>query len=239
MQAGSEMSKDKRADKSRSQPDKGRRPRSRYRQEGGGGKLPRLFLLAAGGGLIGAVLLYWDCGGDSMPTGIGESLTVVSVNDSTGNNSSPIRSGDVEISMARSELVPEKVAGAAADQGTASTQRSSPAQQDSPAQHNATPKQNKPPTSQAPVPQTTTRIEAKASGSWAVQVGAFGNEDNAHALLARLQDMNFPAKLRAGNKAGGGVVYRVWIGFFVDRKEAETYARQNRAKLGETIAVHR
>ena len=221
------MPRNKRADESGNQPDQGRRPRSRYRQEGGGGKLPRLFLLAAGGGLIGAVLLYWDCGGNSMPSGIGESLTVVSVDDSTGNNSAPIRSGDVEISMARSELVPEKVAGAAADQGTVSASRSEP------------PTQNKPPTRQTSAPQTTTRIEAKASGSWAVQVGAFGNEDNAHALLTSLQDKNFPARLRAGNKADGGVVYRVWIGFFADRKEAEAYARQNRAKLGETIAVHR
>jgi len=79
---------------------------------------------------------------------------------------------------------------------------------------------------------------------YTVQVGALRNEANANRLAAEIDALElgthgfiefggFPANNATAHVISEGAVYRVWVGAFLDRREAEAVA----AALGEGAYV--
>jgi DedD protein len=67
------------------------------------------------------------------------------------------------------------------------------------------------------------RTEANATGDWAVQVGSFGDEDNARRLADRVTAFGHAPKIST-YRAGGRVMYRVRVGPQATRAAAEAAA---------------
>ncbi len=223
-----------------------RKIRAKYANQGGKG-IPRPFVLAGALVLAGAAFLFWPRGGSS-PVGIGENSTVVVAPDPAGSaGDAPPQSGNVDIAEASMQMVPERPGA-----GTQSSQPSAPATTDKPARErdsanqpdkaaDSAPAQPSRQTPARPPQQTPAQppVQPQAAGSWAIQVGAFGNDTNANSYVARLQEMGHVAQVRVGNTADGTMVYRAWIAYFQSRQDAETYARAHRQQLGDAIVVHR
>lgn len=75
-------------------------------------------------------------------------------------------------------------------------------------------------------PSTGTPAEtASSTGMWAVQLGSFGNQENANKLAADLRKQNFTAFLSKLSTANGEL-HRVRIGPQKDRASAEKVAEQ-------------
>ena len=72
-----------------------------------------------------------------------------------------------------------------------------------------------------------------------MQVGAFGEAANADREAARLREFGWDARVKMGNRADGSIAYRVRIGYFASRADAETFARQQKQRIPDAIAVHR
>lgn len=211
------------------------RARSRYASEERDGRLPRIFILAAAVILAGAAIMFWPRGSGEIPTGIGERITVVTADDSNLTADMTPRSGDVEISQEQTQLVPEEPRGAQPSKKPTSSKTTEQSSENG---------RSKPATSgdrsaTSPPSPTPARVVPSTHGPWAVQVGAFGQEDNATALIIKLTGLGYPAKLRAASTSSGDIVYRVWIGYFATRSVAAIYAEQNRAKIGDGNPVHR
>ena len=96
----------------------------------------------------------------------------------------------------------------------------------------------KAPPSADPEPQTATAekkaepspakiTSASATGMWAVQLGSFGNEDNAERLAADLRKQGFAAFL-SQLSSGDAQLHRVRIGPQKDRESAEAMAERLR-----------
>jgi cell division protein FtsN len=183
--------------------------------------------------IIGAVLIFRDQGSD-VPTGIGEYQTVVTApeEETVPAEGSEPRSGDVDLEEQTTTLTPEKP-----EEG------SPPATQES---------TSKPPVKQATVtespPKTTTPkttkpapklIKPSERGPYLIQTGSFGNQENADKEAARLQKLGFDARVRVGNTSDNAMIFRVRIGYFKSRSEAETFIRQNRKNMPGAIPVHR
>jgi DedD protein len=66
---------------------------------------------------------------------------------------------------------------------------------------------------------------ASATGMWAVQLGSFGNQENADKLAADLRKQNYTAFL-SKLSTGDGDLHRVRIGPQKDRESAEQVAAQ-------------
>jgi DedD protein len=113
--------------------------------------------------------------------------------------------------------------GAASARGSAadSTARSTPARAAADA----------PPREAAPA----ARAEANATGDWAVQLGSFGDEDNARRLADRVAALGHAPKIST-YRAGGRVMYRVRVGPQATRAAAEA-ARSALAAHGVTAQV--
>jgi cell division septation protein DedD len=232
-------------------PDDGRgaRRRSRYEQERGDGSGRRLLMLVAAIGLIAVVWLFWRPGRPPAPTGIGDQLMVVTAADSTGRETARPRSGSVDIDRHETRLVPEAPTGSAQASTVAPANRTAnagagsaepPAQKPParrPAEGGEAPRAVETPTASGhdagdvPVP--------GPSGEWAVQLGAFGSEENASSLANRLRSRGYEPRLRTDSGAGSAVFYRVWIGYFATREAAARFARAHAADLGESFPVHR
>lgn len=211
------------------------RSRSRYQSNPPDGRTPRIFLLVAAVALVGAAIMFWPRGGGEIPTGIGERITVVTAIDSSAAAGAAVRSGDVEIGREQKPVVPERPRDAQKQEkpaAAATPPRESARGETAPAaarDRSATAK---------PQPEPV-KVTPQENGLWAVQVGAFGQEENAAALVAKLKQLGHPAKLRAASTSSGDIVFRVWIGYFANRSDAATYARQNRAEIGDGNPVHR
>lgn len=82
-----------------------------------------------------------------------------------------------------------------------------------------------------PEPAPTPQEPAEREGSHAVQVGAFGSEDNAMALRDRIREAGFPAYVELYS-GGAQTVYRVRVGPAVDRRSAEGLAQRLGAEMG-------
>lgn len=78
-----------------------------------------------------------------------------------------------------------------------------------------------------PQPAPEEKAPASATGMWAVQLGSFGDEDNANKLAADLRKQKFTAFLSTLS-TGGKELHRVRIGPLQDRKSAEAVAEQLR-----------
>lgn len=83
------------------------------------------------------------------------------------------------------------------------------------------------------------RIEPRATGPWALQVGAFQAEENADGLVQTLASRGYEAQVRAAGTSSGAIVYRVWVGWFATRQQAASYAAQEGGPLGEAFPQHR
>ncbi len=180
--------------------------------------------------VVGAALLFWPKGGPS-PTGIGEQQSVVTIPDSTSSEQSMAatgapRSGDVDINQQDPEMIPEKPQGAAAEKAEEVVAPPKP----KPKPVAKPPKQSQP---------TVPPIQPQADGRWAVQTGGFGDAANADKEAARLQTDNWQAMVHAGSNSQGAMVYRVWVGYFASRDEANTFIKQNRKALADAFVVHR
>lgn len=83
------------------------------------------------------------------------------------------------------------------------------------------------------------RVVPQPRGPYLVQVGSFGDNENAQKEAGRLRPFGWDATVRVGNKADGGLVYRVQIGYFATREDAQAFIDQNHARLPGAIPAHR
>jgi len=79
------------------------------------------------------------------------------------------------------------------------------------------------PAPEQPAVQST--AAASSTGMWAVQLGSFGNQENAERLAADLRKQGFAAFL-SQLSTGSGELHRVRIGPQKDRESAEAVAAQ-------------
>jgi len=86
------------------------------------------------------------------------------------------------------------------------------------------------PATAKPAAQQPTAAGNSSTGMWAVQLGSFGNQQNAERLAADLRKQGFAAFL-SQLSTGSGELHRVRIGPQKDRESAEAMA-QRLAKAG-------
>lgn len=189
---------------------------------------PRIMILAVVVVIVGGALLFWPKSGP-VPSGIGERQSVVTAPDS--NQSVPSldqtaapRSGDVDLETARETLTPEEPE----NQSSAATIP----------QAKPKPKPKAKPKAK-PAKPAAQPVEPLSSGSWAVQTGGFGKAANADQEAARLAAAGWNSMVRAGSNSQGTMVYRVWIGYFPTRDQANLFIRQHKKTLADAFAVHR
>lgn len=234
------------------------RRRRRAGRSGKGG-LPRIMWLAILVCVAGAVALFRSGGQEHTPTGLGENRTVV-----TAPEAGEPTSGDVEIAEQGLQLKPEApVAGAElgrADNAPLELSVDRPLVESGevdPAARPATTgeavpavtENQEPPASDLPadLPKPEPRKAAppapklapQPQGPYLVQAGSFGDSENAQKEADRLQKFGWDAAVRVGNKAGGGLVYRVQIGYFSTREDAQAFIDQNSGRLPSAIPAHR
>jgi cell division protein FtsN len=216
--------------------------RSRAGRAGRGGNMPRIMILALLVIVAGGAALFWPRGG-SVPTGIGENQTIVTSSAVNPDSSQPPRSGDVDINAeAVPTLTPEKEMGEKTASGAEAAQpaKSDPeptVQTTPPAEKTPEPK----PAARKPAAKSKTepRVQPRTSGNYAVQVGAFGQAENADQEAARMKALGWDSRVRAGNNSSGEMVFRVWIVYFESRQEAQTFINQNSRHLAGAIPVHK
>ncbi|GEM_PF-5437850 len=68
------------------------------------------------------------------------------------------------------------------------------------------------------------------SGNITIQVGSYPNSEDANARVAKLQSMGFEARIVRAEIPKRGTWYRVQVGRFSSRGEAEKYAQQLKSK---------
>jgi len=218
------------------------RRRRRLGGRSGDSRVSRPLMVAMIVILAGAAYLFWPRGGGA-PTGIGEQHTVVTADSSL--TAAP-RSGNVEIQEQRQDIVPEEPSGASREAAREPEPEPEPAPatpppasqaQTTPPRQQAQPQRTQP-QEEASTP-TKPRISPRPRGAWAVQVGAFEAEANAQKLVEELAGKQVQAHVRAAGTSSGAIVYRVWIGWFASRQEAQDYARQESKTIGESYPVHR
>lgn len=238
-----------------------RKPTVRRRRragQGGKGGMSRILWLVALLCVLGAVALFRTSGGGRMPVGLGEKRTVVTAPE-VGD--APV-SGDVDIAAQGMKLTPEsQVAGG--DLGHADN---APLEVDARLPEGTPPDKELPPPSTgtgtttpatgepAPAPATNPEpikpeptpaappaasITPSAQGPFLVQAASLGDQEKAQAEADRLQKFGWDAAVRAAGKAGGGMTYRVQIGYFATREDAQAFINQNKAKLPGAIPAHR
>jgi DNA-binding response OmpR family regulator len=89
-----------------------------------------------------------------------------------------------------------------------------------------------------PAPTIKKEVSAK-KGRYSVQVGAFGNEKNAAALVSKLKNKGYNAFMQKHMTAGKKTIYRVFAGTFNDNKKALELSRTILEKEGIKSFVHR
>ncbi|MBD3220815.1 hypothetical protein GF314_06195 [bacterium] len=207
-------------------------------------QLPRPLLIAALVIIAGGGYLFWPRGGD-VELGIGQQYSVVTAD--TVSHDAP-RSGSVDLDDEQRDLIPEApVADGPAASGTgnetAAPPRTTPdAPDDPPADEPTRTRPRTAPESVDDEPADTPappRIEPRERGPWALQLGAYGTEENADRFIRTLADRGIEAHARTANTSSGEIIYRVWVGWFDSRDQAEAYARQEKPRLGEAYPVHR
>ncbi len=209
-------------------------------------QLSRIYLVPLVIVLAVAAFMFWPASRNA-PVGVGEQHSVVTAEAPPGSLTAAPRSGDVTIAKEVQQLVPEQPGGKEqqAAAGDADRTETTPAR---PAPVKPVPRETShattsPPGGSPPVPATrsdTPAVQPQATGPWLLQLGAFGQEENAEKMLVQLQTAGISALLRAGNLADGSLVYRVCIGYFATRDQAVRYGRENAKVLGgQGVPVHR
>jgi cell division protein FtsN len=213
--------------------------RSRLGRAGQGGTMPRIMVAALLVIAAGGAALFWPRGG-GVPTGIGDQHTMVTAQEDSTLNGQPPRSGDVDIATESAPpLTPEKPEGQTVPERPTETEvkkvQVPPEQVVEKAVEKPKPKKATPPAKKTTEP----KVLPQATGSYAVQVGAFGQAENADTEAARLKALGWDARVRAGNNSSGEMVFRVWVCFFANRDLAQTFINQNSRHLRGAIVVHR
>ena len=240
-------------DEKRSRP-AGGMARARAKRTGRSKSLPisRPIMFALALIVAGAIFLFWPRG-ESPPAGIGEQFSVVTAENNLGSGglSGEPRSGDVTIDDEVTPLVPEQTqstpaSGAKTGSSTnGDTAAQTSAKTASPAPREESPAKTTPqtprsahtkPAQQEPV---VPPLQPTVQGGWAIQLGAFGEEENAARLITKLEQQGYPTSMQTANTSSGEFLFKVWIGYFKTREDAATYARQHRRQIGEAIPVHR
>ena len=192
--------------------------------------MPPIMWLAVVVCVAGAVFLFRNQSAE-VPLGIGENHTVVTAPDvessldqeiTAAEEASP-RSGDVDIDSQAPTLTPEQ-------------------SDTKPVAEIAKPAATVAKKPVASKPKTTTTVAAIVPverGPYVTQIGSFGDAANADKEAARLKGLGWNALVRVGNTSDGAIIYRVRIGYFNSRSDAETFIRQNRKQMRGAIAVHR
>jgi cell division protein FtsN len=208
--------------------------RSRFRRSRQGRGLPRVMWVAIAVCVIGAVLIFRDQG-SRVPTGIGEYQTVVTAPDqeTTPQDENTPRSGDVDINDQTDTLTPEKPTGENQDPAVSKPPVKEPTTKQTTTKQTTTKQTTTKPTPPPPL------IKPSASGPYLVQTGSFGNIENAEKEANRLKNLGFDARIKTGNTSDNSLIFRVKIGYFKSRKEAEAFIRQNRKKMPGAIPTHR
>lgn len=116
-------------------------------------------------------------------------------------------SSAAEVALADARPTPESPASAAAA-------KPDPAPQETVAK----PEQTRAP-AKAPAPAAATRD----AGGWVVQLGSFGEEDNARRLAQRVSTYGYKPDI-SNHRAGGRVMYRVRVGSYASRPQADATA---------------
>lgn len=216
----------------------GHKPKPKSSRDG----TPKIIWVALLVCIIGAALLFRNPSSD-VPTGIGENRTVVTVPaeqdlpvpadslQGDGTAEAGPRSGEVDLDQLVAELTPESP--------SSQTVRRPPLRTPSPQPEPQTPvrEQTDRPRSDPPPPLTPT--DPKPRGNYVVQTGSFGGPENADKEALRLQALGWDALVKVSDMADGSIVYRVQIGYFATKTEADTFIRANRKELSGSIPVHR
>lgn len=237
-----------------------RKPTVRRRRragQGGKGGMSRILWLVALLCVVGAVALFRTSGGGKMPVGLGEKRTVVTAPEA---GDAP-RSGEVDIASQGLKLTPEKqVPGSdlghadnapleletsqRLDESGTPDQSVPPATtggtKPAPAEPAPAPAMDPEPVRPDPAPAAQpTALAPQAQGPYLVQAASLGDQEKAQAEADRLQKFGWEAAVRAAGKAGGGMTFRVQIGYFATREDAQAFIDQNKAKLPGAIPAHR
>ncbi len=77
------------------------------------------------------------------------------------------------------------------------------------------------------------------NGMYAVQVGAFRSEDKANGFVAKWKDREYPSSyvVKVGDEASGDVWFRVRIGFFDDKADAEALGAELAKEINSSFWV--
>lgn len=224
---------------------------------------PRILWGALALCIVAAAFLFRSPSGD-VPTGIGENRSVVTTSDedllaeyrspdpADSNAPRQPRSGEVDLTLDLPALVPETPAQDGADAAPARTspapshpesgRTTVPATRDAgePRVQRSNPEAPEEPAEVPPSrrPQGPPILPA-AEGAYLVQAGSFGTSENADKEAARLRGLGWEPTVRVSNMADGSILYRVRIGYFSSRAQAEAFINQNAARLPGAIPVHR
>ena len=89
-----------------------------------------------------------------------------------------------------------------------------------------------------PVPvRTTAEVQVEAGSGWLVQVGSFGDEENARQVAGRLVEAGYAASLYP-HRSGGNLMYRVRVGPEPSREGADEIASslRNRGYVAQVVS---
>lgn len=139
---------------------------------------------------------------------LGEPPAAAQPTDPTTEKTEP--PAETVIAAATPEQAPASPAAAADAGATAPTPKPAPAE--TPRKPTATP---------PPAPATAATTPAK--GDWTVQLGVFGDENNARRLAERASTFGYKANV-ASYKANGKTMYRVRVGAYGSKGQAEAAA---------------
>ena len=192
---------------------------SRLAKTGGGRGISPIMWIAVAACALGAFFLFRGQGGGGSGIGEQRSVVTVGVDSATVVSTDSPRSGDVEIAGETRELTPEQPV--------------------APVEKPATKPVAKPAATPAPPPTETVKIQPVTRGGWIVQTGSFGTVTNAEQEAERLRKAGLDARVKMGNLADGSITYRVRIGYFASREQAQAFAKQERKLIPGAIAVHR
>ncbi|MBA4377633.1 MAG: hypothetical protein C0395_03110 [Gemmatimonas sp.] len=195
----------------------------------------------SGRGLVAAVavalvamlaFVFWPRGGFELPPPVGEQTSVVTT-DSPGLPYDPQRpvSGDVDLAREAPAVVPESPGGRAAAADAARTGTTAEAAGDE-----AVGVQTDGNAADAAAPGSAV-VPPGASGTWAIQLGAFGQPANAEELATRLRRAGHRIETETVRTAGGASLTRVRVAWFRTETEASAWAAAHAAVLGRDLKL--
>jgi DedD protein len=196
-----------------------------------GGRGGRGLLAAVAVALVAMLaFVFWPRGGFELPPPVGEQTSVVTT-DSPGLPYDPQRpvSGDVDLAQEAPAVVPESPGARAAAGGDAAVDVQARDVQTRDVQTDAT--------APATAAAGTAVVPPGAAGTWAIQLGAFGQPANAEELATRLRRAGHRIETETVKTAGGASLTRVRVAWFRTEAEATAWAAAHAAVLGRDLKI--